>query len=353
MKRIHEENRFMKSEGKGTDETKINISIIIAILNEEEYIRKCLDSLLNQNFPRDKYEIIIIDGMSQDKTREIITGYKTRFPRIIKIFDNPKKIQAAGRNIGIINSIGDIIIIFGGHSFADSGCLSALIRNLENASPDVAGVGANHFAPADETIFGKIMAEVQNTLVGGGSTSYRKTSKNRYVDTVAFVAYRKNILEKVGLYDERFVIGEDLEINWRIRRAGFKLMISPEAKVYYYHKHGSLKLLFIKMYKYGLWRAFTNKKHPSSFKVLFLLPVILVLSLISLPITLFFYPLLAEIILAGLAIYLAVVLISSLNLIVTHKDSKYLLSFPIYILEYIAMGTGFLTGLFRRISNSE
>ncbi len=178
----------MKSEGEGSNEAKKYISIIIAILNEEDYIRKCLDSLLNQNFSRDKYEIIIIDGMSQDKTREIITEYKTRFPRIIKIFDNPKKIQAAGRNIGIKNSMGDIIIIFGGHSFADSEFLNALIRNLENAPQDVAGVGANHFAPTDEIIFGKIMADVQNTLVGGGSTSYRKTTKNRYVDTVAFIA---------------------------------------------------------------------------------------------------------------------------------------------------------------------
>jgi len=331
------------------DEIGKKISIIVPIRNEEKFIRKCLDSLINQDFERERYEIIVVDGMSDDRTSEILREYKEGFPSLIRVFCNDKKIQAVGKNIGIKNSSGDIIVLFDGHGFVDSEYLNVLLRNLENVSPDVAGIGAVLFAPEDETAFGKIMADVQDTILGGAGTGWRKITKRAYVKSIPVAAYRKNIIEKVGLYDERFVLSEDLELNWRIRKAGFRLMTSPELKVYYYRKHSSLKQMLPKMYRYGTWRALFYKKKPDSLNLLFLIPTIILLSIISLPATLFFFPLLAQTTLVGLAIYIGAVLASSLHLIVKHKDSKYLLSIPIYLLEHLGMGAGFLTGLFRRI----
>jgi len=184
----------MSYEKYGKEEKEA--SVILAIRNEEGYIRKCLDSLINQNFNHERYEIIIIDGMSGDNTRKIISEYQDKFPDFIRIFDNPKIKPAFGRNIGIEHARGRTVVIFSGHAYAHGEYLNTLIKTLDSLPPDVVGVGGVHESPEDETLLGKITAEVQNTLIGGGPSSYRKKEKNSYVNTAAYVAYKKDIVKK-------------------------------------------------------------------------------------------------------------------------------------------------------------
>ena len=176
--------------------------------------------------------------------------FQKNFPNIIRILNNPGKTQAKGRNIGIKNSEADVILIFSGHATASPLFLDTLLKLLNESTPDVAAIGGIHIPPDDETNWGKVMADVQGSLLGGGGTSYRHQTSRQYVDTVAFCVYKKNILKDVGLYDERFDIGEDVELNWRIKKAGYKLMVTQEAIAYYYRKHS----LFRYFYR-GEWRA--------------------------------------------------------------------------------------------------
>jgi glycosyltransferase involved in cell wall biosynthesis len=331
------------------DEIKKEVSVILAVRNEEGYIQKCLDSLIKQDFPHEKYEIIVIDGMSDDKTREMLALYRARFPSLVKMFDNPRRTQANGRNIGIRNAEGEIILIFSGHAYAHNQFFSTLIKALNTGPTDIAGVGGIHIPPEDETFIGKVMADVQMSILGGAGTSYRQPRRNAYVDTVVFCAYKKDILERIGLHDEKLDLGEDLELNWRIKKAGFKLMVCPDAISYYYRKHSSFMLLSKRMIKYGIWRAIVTKKHPDSFKIPFSIPVIMVISVTSLPVLIIFYPLLADVILLGLTLYIIAILTSSLYLLIKRRSIKYLISAPIYVIEHFSIGFGFIVGLFTKL----
>jgi len=341
----------MSSEKDG--QTEKDVSIILAIRNEEVYIRKCLDSLLNQNFSHERYEIIVIDGMSNDKTPEIIAEYQAKFPHIIRTLDNHKINQAAGRNVGIEHSRGMVLVIFGGHAFVQREYLNILIKTFDSIPSDVVGLGPVFFAPEDETLFGKIAAAVQSSIVGGAGASFRHKTKNTYVEHVAFAMYKKHIIEKIGLFDERFAIGEDGELNCRIIKAGFKLMVCPALEVFYYRKHNSFNAFSIRMFRYGMWKALLVKKQPRAFKILFVIPSIILLSVIFLPAFLFAYFVLAEITITGLLIYLLTVFISSLNLAKRHRDHRYMISFTMYVIEHFSIGAGFLAGLFMRIPKKE
>ena len=341
-------NRDYGSNLKRQGEKK-EVSVIVAIRNEEGYINKCLDSLIDQDFPSEKYEIIVIDGMSDDKTPEVLALYRTRFPSLIRIFTNSMKTQANGRNIGIRHADGEVVLIVGGHTCAHNQFLGPIIKAL-NASPiEVAGVGGIHIPPEDENFFGKVMADVQMSILGGVGTSFRPPRRDAYVDTVAFCAYKKNILERIGLYDKQFVIGEDIEMNWRIKKAGFKLMFCHDAIIYYYRKHSSFKQLSKHMIKYGVWRAIFTRKHLDSFKVIFFIPVVMIISIISLPIYIFLYPLLANAILLGLTFYLMAILASSLHLSIKRTSIRYMISAPIYAIEHFSFGLGYIAGLFRKL----
>jgi cellulose synthase/poly-beta-1,6-N-acetylglucosamine synthase-like glycosyltransferase len=327
----------------------IEVSIIVAVRNEEGYISKCLDSLVDQNVPRAKYEIILVDGMSDDRTREVIDGYSSRFPDIIRVFDNPHRIQSNGRNIGIKNARGRIIWMLDGHAYADSQFLSKLIRILNGLPCNVAGVGGIHLTPHDETFLGKVISEVQMSILGGLGTSFRQKGNSKYVDTVAFAAYRKNVLERIGFYDEKLVIGEDLELNWRIKKAGFKLMIYHDLVTYYYRKNSSLLSFLRRMVRYGIWRAVVTKKHPGSYRILFSIPVLIVISCALLPLLIFIYPLLATLILFGLTVYILAIEASSIYLSIKQGNAKYMISVFFYIIEHFGIGLGFIGGIFKRL----
>lgn len=330
------------------------LSVVLAVRNEIDYISKCLDSLLDQDFPQTMYEIIVIDGMSNDGTSEILNTYETNHPGMIKVLKNQGMTQAKGRNMGIAAALAELILIFSGHATANRQFLMTLVKMLNESPPNVASIGGVHFPPSDETFLGKVMADVQNSLLGGGGTSYRYKSSKQYVDTVAFCVYRKNILEEVGLYDENFEIGEDVELNWRIRKKGYKLMVTQNAISNYYRKHSSFKLLAKRMFYYGLWRALVTKKHPDSFKFIFCIPILLLISIISLPILILFNRDLANIVMIALIFYLIAILVSSLNLALKQKSIKYFsFAVSIYVIEHLSLAAGFIRGLAGRLQNDK
>jgi len=335
-------------------EKKKNLSVVLAIRNEESHIERCLNSLINQQLPHEQYEIIVIDGMSNDRTREVLELYQKNFPNIIRILNNPGKNQAIGRNIGIRNTEADVILIFSGHATASPLFLDTLLNLLTESSPEVAAIGGIHIPPDDETNWGKVMADVQGSFLGGGGTSYRQQTSRQYVDTVAFCVYKKNILMDVGLYDERFDIGEDVELNWRIKKAGYKLMVTREAIAYYYRKHSSFKLLSRRMASYGIWRALVTKKHPGSFKIIFCLPVIILVSLVSLPFFVAFNNAFSWVILIGLALYFLSIIGSSILLSIKRKSIRYFfIASLIYPIEHLSIAVGFIAGLAKKLPEQQ
>jgi glycosyltransferase involved in cell wall biosynthesis len=323
------------------------VSVVIPVQNEEKYIAKCLDSLVNQDYSAKNYEIIIVDGMSSDNTRSILRNYQSKFKNLVKVYDNPYKIQVVGRNIGIRKSNSHIVIMFSAHAFVHNNYLSTISKAFADSGDDIAAIGANIFDPDDEKLFGKVIGKVQMSLLGGAGTGFRLSKKNRIIDSPGFPAYKKEIIEKIGLFDEKFENGEDSDLNWRIKKAGFKLMVCSDAITYYYRRHNSFAKLAKRLFNYGVGRAIFVKKHPTSFKIMTAIPLILIISLLVLPISYLSLPSLFKIISVGFLLYLFAICISSVNISLKQNNFKYLLSFPIYLVEHFSFGFGLLIELLR------
>lgn len=267
------------------------VSIIIPCLNEEKFISACLDSVITNDYPKDKFEVLVVDGMSIDKTREIVKKYSQKYP-FLKILDNPKIITPAAMNIGIQNTRGEVIIKMDAHSVYEKDYISKCVEHLKESGADNVG-GVLKAVPSKNSLTAKAIAISLSHFFGAGGSYFRTgTDKPREVDTVAFGCYWKKIFDKIGLFDERMAKIEDLELNFRLRKAGGKIMLFPDIKAIYYSSSDNLKDFFKHNFTDGIWATYPLK---FGFKVSLrhLIPLIFVLTLLLsiwpyIPLSLFF-----------------------------------------------------------------
>jgi len=318
------------------------VSIIIPCRNEEKFIEKCLESILNQDYPKERMEILIIDGMSDDKTREIIEAIRNRYSNInIRLIDNPKKFVPFALNIGVKESRGEIIVRCDAHSEYSKNYVSRLVYWLEKDKNigSVGGIWINK--PRYNNPKSKAIAFTLAHQFCVGPNKYRiGTQRPEEVDTVPFGAWRREIFDEIGLFNEKFLRAEDLELNMRIKKAGYKIILDPEIKIYYYPRENFSKL-FKMMFQYGYWKNYVNKelKIISSFRQL--VPPLFVLYLV-LAIIFSFTGLWVW---APAGIYLILTLFFSLSISLKNKDFKILpFSFWTFIVCHIGYGLGYLKG---------
>ena len=254
------------------------VSIIIACRNEEKYIKECLNSLINQNYPKNNFEIIVADGESQDKTKEIINNIIENNPDIkIKFLNNPQKFNSFGFNLGIKTAKGDIIIIFGAHSSADKNFIKNNVEYLEKTEADCVG---GPIKTIGKSFIEKIISFVLSSPFGVGGAKFRYSQKEEYVDTVAYGAYQKKVSEKIGLFNERLIRNHDIEFNTRLRKNGGKIFITPKIKSYYYPPK-SLKKFSKQAFSNGLWNIYTSKIIPGSLRLRHFIPLCFIISLLG------------------------------------------------------------------------
>jgi len=315
------------------------VSIIVGIRNEERYIVECIESLLVQDYPKDLYEIIIVDGMSTDDTQKIVKKYP------VKLILNEKKNVAAARNLGVKDAKGDFVAFTDGDCKADKHWLSTLVSEMLVAPANVACVGGPNLIFDTDPTFARIVGYAQETLIGsGGSAQSHSYHKKQYVQSIpncnAF--YRKSVIEEVGCFDEHFVIGQDGDLNFRIGKAGYKFMFIPEAKVWH-HRRGTIKTFSVRMFKYGAWMGELFKKHREIVRWYAFLPpaavIFTVIALISFTTSLILIKLLEYLVI----IYLILILVSSLQIIIKLKSPSGLLAIIILPIQHIAYGLGVLS----------
>jgi len=307
------------------------ISAIVPCRDEEKFIGKCLNSLIVQDFPKDKLEILVVDGMSEDKTRKIIEDFKLQKTDLeIKLIDNPKKITPAAMNIGIKNSKGKIIIKMDAHSTYQKDYVSKCVRYLLESGADCVG-GVIKTLPTEKTIFAKSIALSLCHPFGAGNSYFRVgTKKPRFVDTVAFGCYRKEIFSRVGSYNERAERIEDLELNSRIRKSGGKILLVPGIVAFYYPK-SSLKDFFKHNFSDGIWTTYSLKIGVRVISLRHLIPLFFVLTL---PLSIWPYILLS--------------LFFSFQIAIREKDLKYLFLMPIvFFCRHFGYGLGSIFGFFK------
>lgn len=326
------------------------ITVIVAVKNEERYIEKCLLSLINQDFPHELYQIVVIDGMSTDRTIDIVEKYKKKYPDLIKVYDNPKEWQAVGRNIAIQNEKeSDLITYLDGHCIADTQWLKTLFNDFQaHNNPKFAGVGSIHLSPEDESTIGKSIEQVFHTLFGGIGSSFRPVGIREEVETVPFVLFKREALEDVGLYEEDMKVGEDFTLSYKLRSVGYKLFINPKAIVYRYNRNTIYSFL-IQMYNYGIAKAISGRKFPHSLNVYHYFPSVLIIFLTILgalgvymvELRLFFYLI--------VLLYAVTTLTFSLITAFRKRQWAFAIVMPLlYVVEHFSYSVGFICGIFKK-----
>lgn len=242
-------------------------TIIIATYNEEKFIEGCIRSLENQTYPRDKYQIYIIDGESKDNTVKVVKDLINEYDNI-KLFNNPKKIQAVAFNIGLNNAETEYTFVVGAHATFDKEFIENSIKSIKEN--DVACVGGKIKFDA-KTKIGQYYALARGTLFGGGTASYRYSNKKQYVSTASFGCYKTKCMKDVGGYNEELVKNQDNDINKRIIAQGGKMLFDPSIKFTYFTRD-TYKNIVKQMFNYGYWEAKVIKQDPKQFSIVTIVP---------------------------------------------------------------------------------
>jgi GT2 family glycosyltransferase len=320
------------------------VSFLMPVLNEAKTIRQCLDSLLTLDYPLNKIEILIAEGGSTDDTRTLIDEYARKYDNI-KILENPTGNTAVGRNICIKNASGEMLMNYSGHVIAEKNLLNVLTTKLASVPQEIAAVGCSNVSPGEQNFIGKVTGVAFSGFMGGKNIFPQNEifEEERFVDHISFACYRREVVEQVGNFDSAFWCGQDAELDIRIKKAGYKILYTPETKVHNF-KRSTVRALFRQMYRYGLARAKMVKKHPDTLRIVYLLGSGFVLGIIVLS-ALTILKLIPLWFIAALAIlYVLLAIISSAK--VTRNPSLVLASIPVYFVTHVAYGLGFLRGLF-------
>jgi len=335
---------YTEGERKDRGDMK-TVSIIIPCRNEEKFIGKCLDSIIVQDYPKDNLEILVIDGMSEDRTRQIANQYKSRYT-FIQLLDNPQKIVPPALNIGIKQANGDVIIRMDAHNTYEKNYISKCIRYLSRYNVDNVG-GICVTLPGSDDLLGKSIAIILSHPFGVGNAHFRiGSAEPKYVDTVPFGCYKKEIFDKIGLFNEKLVRSQDLEFNIRLRKTGGKILLAPDI-VSYYHSRCTLRDLTKNNFSNGLWVIYSTRFAKMPFSLRHLIPFFFVISLLGSLILSLFYPPIIHFFGFIIGLYLIVNIFFSIKL--SFKNGfKY---FPALILSFSTLhfsyGIGSLCGVVR------
>jgi glycosyltransferase involved in cell wall biosynthesis len=243
------------------------ISVIIPVRNESRYISRTLESLLSQNYPLDKFEIIVVDGCSTDNTFEIVSNYVSRYSGRVRLFTNEKRLASAARNIGILNSRGDVVLIVDGHCIIDNPkMLLSADESFERTKADCLG-RPQPLEMSDATLLQWAVAGCRRSWLGHHPDSFIYSNVGCESPAISVaVAYRKDVFERVGFFDENFDACEDVELNYRIDAAKLKCYFEPQIAVRYVPR-STLCGLGFQMFRYGRGRTKLYRKHSDTFSI--------------------------------------------------------------------------------------
>jgi glycosyltransferase involved in cell wall biosynthesis len=251
---------------------------MIPTLNEERYIGECVRSLLEQDYPADRMEILVVDGRSDDRTREIVEEISAASPNV-RLVDNPRRITPAALNLAIDAARGEVITRIDAHCRYREDYVRLCVETLlETGADNVGGSLITH--PGADTTLGHAIVHVQTSRFGMGGAQFRLAeARGGWVDTVPFGTYRRDIFDRVGRFDEDLLRNQDNEFNSRILASGGKIYLNPEIRLHYYSRptlRGFLRMLS----KNALYHWLVLRKTPGAFRLRHMAPALFVAVLI-------------------------------------------------------------------------
>ena len=319
------------------------VSIVIPCRNEQDFITDCLGSIVDQDYPDNKLEVLVIDGMSEDGTRKIVKEYNERFP-FVNLLDNCSRITSSALNRGIKAAKGEIIMIMGAHSTYEKDYISQCVNYLTNGDADNVG-GVCKILPQNNSLIAKSIAYALSSSFGAGNAYYRTgTKRQKYVDTVFGGCYRKELFDKIGFFDEDLLRTQDSEFNARLIKNGGRILLVPTIVSYYYARK-SLGELWRMNLQYGCSKPLAAKKIGMIFTLRQLIPPLFVGSLIiSLISSMFFRPFLWLFLFIS-ALYIIVSLAFSLTISFKKSTNCFFILPFVFAIIHFGWGIGYLKGI--------
>lgn len=287
------------------------VSVLVPVRNEGRHIASTLGDLLAQDYPADRYEILVADGRSTDDTRDIVKAMAT--PNL-RLLDNPALLSSAGRNAAVRAARGDILLLVDGHcDLGGPGYLREVASAFRRSGADCVG------RPQPLDVEGasdlqRAIAAARGCRLGHHPASHIWAESEGFVppQSVA-VAYRRDVFDRVGLFDENFDACEDYEFNTRVAAAGMTCFLTPRVTARYTPRD-SLVRLFRQMVRYGRGRIRLLRKHPKTFSPAVFVPALFLLGLVMGPLLSLLVPILWVPYAACVGVYLVLVLGYTLTL---------------------------------------
>ncbi len=320
------------------------VSVVVPCRNEARFIRPCLESILAGDYPAERVEILIIDGMSDDGTRNVVTEFVRRHSGVT-LLDNAKRTIPAAMNIGIRHAQGEVLMKADVHSTYPRGYVSSCVRSLEEYQADNVG-GVLRIMPGEDSPLAKAIALTLAHPFGSGD-AYVKTGarRPRWADTAAFGCYRRVVVEKIGLWNENLAGSSDLDFNVRLREAGGKILLVPDIVIDYF-ADPNLKALWRHSFSDGVWATYVLKFRSKAWRWRHWVPLGFVASAAILGPASVMWPL-ARPLVAGIGgCYLVLSAVSSLQIATRERDPQLtMLAFLAFAVRHLAHGLGAAWGL--------
>lgn len=322
------------------------VSIIIPCRSEREFISKCLDSIIANDYPADRFEILVVDGMSEDGTRAVLGEYVQEYP-YIRILNNPRKITPSALNTGIKSAKGEIIMRMDAHATYDREYISRCVKALHEHDADNVG-GIWRIVPRSNTLLGKAIVRSFSHKFGVGNTHYRlaNSKEPREVDTVPFFCCKKEVFQKIGLFNERLVRGQDMEFNLRLKKSGRRTLLVPDIVSYYYAR-SDMKSFLKHNWTNGVWAILPflySDIMPVSWR--HLVPLAFVLGVLGSAILALVWPVGLWVLFGISGAYVAANLAASAQVALRGRDVRYLfVMLVVFASFHTSYGFGSLWGL--------
>lgn len=316
------------------------VTVIMPVRNEAAFITGSLGAVLAQDYPPDQMEIIVADGMSTDGTREIVQSFRERHPNV-QLLDNPRGIVSTALNMAIPKARGEIIVRVDGHTEIAPDYVRQCVIELQRTGAD--NVGGRMTAVGDAP-FSKAVALATSSAFGVGDARFHYSNQEEWVDTVYLGAWRREVFDRFGLFEEELVRDQDDEFNYRLREYGGRILLSPRIKSKYTAR-SSPRSLWRQYFFYGYWKVRVMQKHSRQMRLRQLVPLTFVVALIGSGLLAMVSPL-GRVLLGLVAgAYILANLIASIRT-ARHDGWRGLLLLPFaFATLHLSYGFGFLAGL--------
>jgi glycosyltransferase involved in cell wall biosynthesis len=320
-------------------------SIIVPCRNEASSIEACLRSILSQEPLSGRFEVIVADGMSSDGTREKVIAFAQADDRV-RMIDNPHRVTPSGLNLAITAARAPVIIRMDAHTEYPPDYVRRCLATLEETEADNVG-GVWEIVPAHNGPMATAIARIQGHWFGVGSATYRiSDSYSGPADTVPYGCFRRSVFEKVGMFDERLIRGQDLEMNARIRKQGGVIWLDGSIRCFY-HPPSTWRNFVVKQFRNGQWvvyQAFLAS--PGSLSVRHSVPLGFVLALLFGAGLMAFYPVAGALILVAAGLPYLLLMSYAVFQLVRKPPRKAGLIYPFLLLSnHLGYGLGSLWGL--------